>query len=132
MGKYRVGVRSCFSAAHRIEGHEGKCKLLHGHTYIVECEVEGSELNEINMLIDISELRKVLNEVLEMYDHKYLNKVLNTRNATCEMLCNSILSNVLSRLLYTTIVNIIEKIKVRVYESPDCWVEVVEEVKKSG
>ena len=71
---YTLTVRAKFEAAHDIPGYNGKCARLHGHSYRVEAEFSGGELNEIGMLADFAELKTVLNEFLP--DHVYLNDIL--------------------------------------------------------
>ena len=72
---YTLIVRASFEAAHDIPGHKGKCKNLHGHTYKLEAEFSGADLDEIGMLTDFSDLKAVLNEFLP--DHVYLNEVVS-------------------------------------------------------
>ncbi len=71
---YTLTVRAKFEAAHDIPGYKGKCSRLHGHSYRVEAEFSGRELNEIGMLADFAELKSALNEILP--DHVYLNDIL--------------------------------------------------------
>lgn len=118
--RYRVGVRGEFSAAHRIEDYEGKCSNLHGHTYQVEVEVEGDNLDEINILLDLDQLRDRLNEVLSELDHKDLNTILG-RNVTAEKICEYIYNN-LRKHIDSPWVSLF---RVRVYETPSMWAEVI-------
>ena len=65
-----------FDAAHKLEcvGPE-KCKNIHGHTYIMEVEVQGPVVN--GMVIDFGDLNKIVTEaVIIKWDHKFLNDVL--------------------------------------------------------
>lgn len=71
---YTLMVRVRFEAAHCIPGHKGKCANLHGHSYQVECEFQGTELNEIGMVHDFGDLKDALHEFLP--DHKYLNDII--------------------------------------------------------
>ena len=64
-----------FSAAHIIPSHPGPCKNLHGHTYKVKVFVESEKLNSLEMVIDFSDLNKILKEVVSNFDHKYLNEL---------------------------------------------------------
>lgn len=78
---YTLHVRQSFAAAHHIPGHSGKCKTLHGHTYRVEAEFSGTELNDIGMVADFSGLKKAVRSILP--DHTYLNEVIGG-NTTVE------------------------------------------------
>ena len=73
----KLGVCSHFSAAHTLPKHKGKCKQLHGHTYKVEIVVEGEKDKETECIVDFSEVKALLDEVLEHLDHKYLNDVIS-------------------------------------------------------
>jgi 6-pyruvoyltetrahydropterin/6-carboxytetrahydropterin synthase len=67
-------VKTTFEAAHDIPGHKGKCARLHGHSYRLEAEFSGTELDALGMLCDFSDLKDVLNQFLP--DHTYLNDLL--------------------------------------------------------
>lgn len=71
---YTLIVRASFEAAHSIPGHKGKCARLHGHSYRVEAEFSGSELDALGMLHDFADLNEALRRVLP--DHTFLNEVL--------------------------------------------------------
>ncbi len=70
---YDVVVEQEISAAHQLKGYQGKCENLHGHNWKVRLEVTASELNEIGLAVDFVELKAMLKEVLEAYDHSMLN-----------------------------------------------------------
>lgn len=62
-----------FSAGHRVYGHEGKCKNLHGHNYRIHFTCVADELDEIGRVIDFSEMKDILCEWLEEnWDHRFL------------------------------------------------------------
>src|ERR1051326_7126384 len=98
-------VRAGFEAAHDIPGHKGKCARLHGHSYHVEAEFQGTELNEIGMLCDFADLKSVLNEFLP--DHTYLNDVLDVPT-TAENISRWLFEQLRSRGLPVTAVTIWE------------------------
>ncbi|PLV58661.1 6-carboxytetrahydropterin synthase QueD [Thermotoga sp. KOL6] len=67
--------RFSFEAAHNLTKYHGKCEKLHGHTYRLAVKVEGP-LNEEKMVIDFSELKKIVEErVIKKLDHTYLNEL---------------------------------------------------------
>lgn len=57
-----------FDAAHRLSFHKGKCYNLHGHTYKLRLTLACEDL-ESNMVLDFYEIKKILNEVVDRYDH---------------------------------------------------------------
>ncbi len=65
-----------FSAGHRVVGHEGKCRFLHGHNYrvhftCVQPSMDG--LDTLGRVIDFSVIKERLCQWLEdNWDHKML------------------------------------------------------------
>lgn len=59
---------------HRVFGHEGKCKDLHGHNYTFEMTLAAKNgLDEIGRVIDFSMIKFILCKWLEVnWDHKTL------------------------------------------------------------
>ncbi|MEK7173196.1 MAG: 6-carboxytetrahydropterin synthase QueD [Patescibacteria group bacterium] len=71
-----------FDSAHRLENYKGKCKNLHGHTYLLEVSVIGKINNKTGMIIDFSILKKVVNDlIIEKLDHQYLNDIIDNPTA---------------------------------------------------
>jgi 6-pyruvoyltetrahydropterin/6-carboxytetrahydropterin synthase len=68
-------VKKKFDSAHFLEGYDGNCARIHGHTYNVEFHLNfrRMDLDELNMLLDFKVLSKVLDGVIERYDHQLLN-----------------------------------------------------------
>ncbi len=92
-GRWRLRVRSDFSAAHQLLHYQGKCEALHGHNFIVEAEVSGTELDpKIGYLMDFKELKSRLKIVLDTLDHTCLNELpgFSLRNPTSEELARYI------------------------------------------
>lgn len=56
--------------AHRLLGHPGLCKNLHGHSYKWTVELYGFTTDANGMLIDFSDAKRIIwSEVLSRYDH---------------------------------------------------------------
>jgi len=72
---FELEVRGTFDAAHQVNGYPGKCARLHGHSWTVEACVAGSQLNELGILVDFSELNHLLKEILSQLDHQNLNEL---------------------------------------------------------
>lgn len=78
-----------FEAAHSLPHHEGKCRRLHGHSWIGRVYIEGDRLqsqgSEQGMVMDFGKVSAYLNPLLEDYlDHHYLNETLAMENPTSE------------------------------------------------
>jgi 6-pyruvoyltetrahydropterin/6-carboxytetrahydropterin synthase len=72
---YELTVTRRFSAAHQLRGYQGKCENLHGHTYRVDVCVKTQKLNDLGLAVDFKELKKIIDALLELYDHRLANEV---------------------------------------------------------
>ncbi|MCM8784803.1 MAG: 6-carboxytetrahydropterin synthase QueD [Candidatus Omnitrophica bacterium] len=83
---YELRVNGEFSSAHSLRNYKGKCENLHGHNWKVEIVVSGESLDRIGLLIDFNILKKKLNIVLKILDHKNLNLIpfFKERNPSSE------------------------------------------------
>ena len=67
-----------FEAAHALNGYDGKCRNIHGHSYEMRVTVKGMPLNEPGnpkngMVIDFRDLKAIVNqEVIEKLDHSFI------------------------------------------------------------
>lgn len=72
-----------FSAAHRLhnsafttEKNEeifGKCNRSHGHNYLLETTLKGKIDPQTGMVINLSQLKSILRQVLDTLDHCHLD-----------------------------------------------------------
>ncbi|EHK91399.1 6-carboxytetrahydropterin synthase QueD [Aggregatibacter actinomycetemcomitans] len=73
---FKVSKEFSFDMAHLLDGHDGKCQNLHGHTYKLQVEVRGNLYQEgakQGMVIDFSDLKKTVNHaILEPMDHAFI------------------------------------------------------------
>jgi len=117
---YRLRVKSYFNAAHKLDGYEGKCANLHGHTWKVEVFVVGDKLDEVGMLIDFNILKEKVREVTERLDHSFLNDFKDIGNPTSENIARYIFKNL------KDLPKNVRLEKVRVWESSTSWCEYYE------
>jgi 6-pyruvoyltetrahydropterin/6-carboxytetrahydropterin synthase len=62
-----------FCYGHRLMGYAGKCRHLHGHNGRVVIVLEASGLDPHGMVLDFSEIKRVLNRWIdENLDHRML------------------------------------------------------------
>lgn len=62
-----------FCAGHRLLGHEGKCANLHGHNYLVEFHLSGSEIDELGRVVDFAVIKRLFKGWIdEHWDHGFL------------------------------------------------------------
>lgn len=70
---FSVTRQFTFCYGHRLFGHEGKCRNLHGHNAIVQVTLSLEQLNEQGMVFDFSELKEVVGTWLDRnWDHRTL------------------------------------------------------------
>ncbi|MDO5826298.1 MAG: 6-carboxytetrahydropterin synthase [Methanosphaera sp.] len=60
-----------FSAAHMVIGHES-CGKIHGHSYIVDVEVEGERSGQFGFVIDFKVLKDITRKICKSLDHRVL------------------------------------------------------------
>lgn len=129
-----------FCAAHRVVGHENKCRNLHGHNYVVLVTAAGA-IDAIGRIVDFSVLKDRVGGWIDRFwdhgcifweeDHASLaavNAFGNTKtyslpaNPTAENLADYLLTYVCPEVLAGTNV---EAIKVVVWETENCYAEAV-------
>lgn len=72
MSAFSVRKSVSFSYGHRIRGHEGPCRHLHGHTGRAEIECAGP-LDDLGMVVDFARIRAVVKEWIDAnWDHRML------------------------------------------------------------
>jgi 6-pyruvoyltetrahydropterin/6-carboxytetrahydropterin synthase len=130
-----------FDAGHRVLGHEGKCKHLHGHRYVAEVTVTARDLDDLGRVIDFSVLKdKVGGWIDENWDHNLLVHredpilaiqpssaiwggkdpyLMPNGNPTAENIAYVLFKKTQSLLGSYSI----EPVHVRVYETPNCWAD---------
>ena len=60
-----------FSAAHMVIGHES-CGKIHGHSYIVDVEVDGERSGQFGFVIDFKILKNITRNICKSLDHRVL------------------------------------------------------------
>ena len=76
--KIRVSKEFTFETAHALDGYDGKCKDIHGHSYhltitVIGIPKTGKNLSERGMVIDFSELKKIVkSNVSPLFDHRLI------------------------------------------------------------
>lgn len=80
-----------FEAAHHLPQHDGKCRRVHGHSWVGEVEVRGGQLQthgpKVDMLLDYGDIGTALAPlVANVLDHHDLNATTGLANPTSEAL----------------------------------------------
>ncbi|MFM6972548.1 MAG: 6-pyruvoyl trahydropterin synthase family protein [Alphaproteobacteria bacterium] len=129
-----------FDSAHRLINHEGKCRLLHGHRYVVEATFMANELDEIGRVIDFSVIKNVLgawidehldhNTILCIHDKNLGDEITKiTHQKIYYMEQNPTAENIAKHLLYDICPQLfinyqIKCIAIKVHETPKCCAEI--------
>ncbi len=77
-----------FDAAHFLpnvpETH--KCRSIHGHTYTLIMYIDGQPDAELGWVMDFAEIKRTVEPIINMVDHKLINNVPGLENPTCELM----------------------------------------------
>ncbi len=125
---------------HRLPFHNGKCVNLHGHSYKMLLEIDG-ELDANGMLIDYYDLKKIVNPIIDELDHAFMvNKndeevlnfltKLNSKKVVVDFhsTAENISIYLLEKLKVSELKKYSNKIRVRIFETPDDYAEVSAEL----
>ena len=97
---FEVSVEETFSAGHALRGYKGQCENPHGHNYRVQVTLEGPQLDSIGLLIDFTELKRVVRGVIQRLDHQFINDLepFTTVNPSAENMAKYFYDEVTSQL----------------------------------
>lgn len=139
-----------FDAGHRIPNHNSQCRHLHGHRYAIEITLSGELIategaSDQGMVMDFSDVKAIANSVLvEQWDHAFLvyqgdhaivdflaslpdhKTVVLPVIPTAENLADQAF-RMLDAAYLDTYGNHLQLQRVRLYETPNNWVDRVRE-----
>jgi 6-pyruvoyltetrahydropterin/6-carboxytetrahydropterin synthase len=75
MAKIRITKEFQFEMSHALWNYDGKCKNIHGHTYILFVTLIGEPINDPTnpkngMVMDFGDLKKIIDEhIIRTHDH---------------------------------------------------------------
>ncbi|MAH21325.1 MAG: 6-carboxytetrahydropterin synthase QueD [Thaumarchaeota archaeon] len=118
---YQVSVEQHFDAAHSLRGYNGKCEALHGHRFRVVVKVKASQVNDIGLAYDFTELKQHLSDILDRFDHTCLNDTppFDKINPSSENIARTIYNKLKPRLKGAPV----SLASVEAWESPDSGVK---------
>lgn len=64
--EYTIEAERQIDTGHRVLGHEGKCRFLHGHTYTISVELMAHQLLPIGFVADFGDIKAQIDK----WDHK--------------------------------------------------------------
>ena len=87
MAKIRLTKEFSFESAHALDGYDGLCREIHGHSYRLFVTVVGEPTCEesdpkLGMVMDFGDLKRIVNnEIVDRLDHSFVVRN-STQNAT--------------------------------------------------
>lgn len=100
---YRISKKFTFEAAHFLPRHDGKCRRMHGHSFVGYAILQGDALHpagpKSGMLMDYGDISAILKPFVdERLDHFLLNDSTGLEDPTSEMLAKWIYEQLLPSL----------------------------------
>lgn len=91
---FKIAKEFSFDMAHMLDGHDGKCKNLHGHTYTLQVEICGELYTEgakQGMVMDYSDLKAIVKrEILDKMDHAFIYDLTSDKECSIAQLLNEL------------------------------------------
>ena len=78
MGRIRLTKEFSYEMAHMLEGYDGPCREIHGHSYKLFVTVIGAPCDnpqnpKYGMVMDFGVLKRIVNRlIVDVYDHSML------------------------------------------------------------
>lgn len=144
----QITIRLEFDAGHRIPDHKSQCRNLHGHRYALEITLSGDiitqeKTSENGMVMDFSDVKRIAREsVVDVWDHAFIvyqhdksvldflntlpnhKTVVFTSVPTAENMAAEAF-RILKTQYKDIYANHLKLERVRLYETPNSWVDAV-------
>ena len=78
MATIRLTKEFTFEAAHSLEGYDGACREIHGHSYRLFVTIKGEPSTDAydpkqGMVMDFGVLKRIVNEqIVSQFDHAFV------------------------------------------------------------
>lgn len=136
----KVAKEFSFDMAHLLDGHDGKCQNLHGHTYKLQVIVSGETENngaKKGMVIDFADLKRAVNElIISPMDHAFIYDQSSERETKIAQLLQQLNSKTFALPVRSTAENLAQFIfqrlqgnvgfhlhSIRLWETPTSFAE---------
>ena len=87
---YTLKTSAAFDSAHFLAGYQGKCANLHGHHWCIEVVVGEETLQQEGvqrgMVLDFGDVKKVVRNLADSYDHALIYEEGSLQCTTVEAL----------------------------------------------
>lgn len=117
MSSFEVTVSGWFAAAHQLRLRGGVLEPLHGHNWQVRATCAGAALDEMEVLVDFTQLKPALDRILADLHDRNLNELpaFAGRNPSAEVVAVHI-----AQLLSKELRDGVHVVSVAVEEAPGC------------
>ncbi|MDH2926297.1 6-carboxytetrahydropterin synthase QueD [Lonepinella koalarum] len=135
---FKVSKEFSFDMAHILDGHDGKCQNLHGHTYKLQVEVSGDLVAngaKKGMVIDFTDVKTVVKKaILDPMDHAFIYDTNSPRECKIANLLNELDSKTfgipmrttaeqMARFIFNQLKNELPISAIRLWETPTSFCE---------
>lgn len=135
---FKISREFHFEMAHLLDGHDGKCQNLHGHSYKLQIEVSAplqTQGAKKSMVIDFSELKAIVKKyILIPMDHAFIYDTNSQRERKIAQTLDEIQSKTyplntrstveeIARHIYNTLKPHLPIHKVRLWETAHAYCE---------
>jgi len=117
---YELGIKRDFIARHfLIGGNWGPENFPNSHHYVLELQLEGKELDQHGYLVDIVDVEKHLDEIVNYYKDQMLNEKPEFAglNPSIENFAQILATSLSERIKATNI----SEVKVVLWENQSAW-----------
>lgn len=93
MSRIRLTKEFSFEMAHTLEGYDGACSQIHGHSYRLFVTVIGTPLNDDTnpkngMVMDFGVLKAIVGRtIVDRYDHALVVRATEQNSEVIKVLC---------------------------------------------
>ena len=114
---YKIEKRFTFPMGHRLSKHKGRCFSMHGHNFTVLVGIKAPKLDANDMVMDFSELKIIVGQILDELDHclllniddQEMGKKLKEMNMRVMFVNNDPTAERLAEKLYMSLTKIFSK-----------------------
>ncbi|MCO6526446.1 MULTISPECIES: 6-carboxytetrahydropterin synthase QueD [Snodgrassella] len=135
---FKIAKEFQFDACHMLDGHQGKCHNLHGHTYRLIVEVSSPlqpQGSSKEMVMDFADIKTIINQhIISQLDHAYLYDETNNNERKIAALLKQMQRKVfafpcrttaegISRFIFNQLTAYLPVSKITLWETPTSYCE---------
>ncbi|PIT19607.1 6-carboxytetrahydropterin synthase QueD [Snodgrassella communis] len=133
---FKIAKEFQFDACHMLDGHQGKCHNLHGHTYRLIVEISSPlqpQGSSKEMVMDFADIKTIINQhIISQLDHAYLYDQTNNNERKIAALLKQMQRKVfafpcrttaegISRFIFNQLTAYLPVSKITLWETPTSY-----------